>query len=174
MVSTKKRNKGLHSRRLWQIGRHEFLWDQPSQIRGPKNNRKSTISRETWNDLFPIPFVHPILRFPCFKGEKNMLNKLPRFFWWNKNLRQLWTRWWFQPIQKNISQIGHVLQIGVKIKNSWNYHLVNHLEDSGLTPQKPTKPSDPSSKMPPPWKRPYPYYEHRNRSRPLWSPAIWS
>ena len=116
MVSTKKRNKGLHSRRLWQIGRHEFLRDQPSQIRGPKNNRKSTISRETWNDLFPIPFDLPILRFPCFKGEKKHAKQTTKVFLVKQKRRQLWTRWWFQPIRKNISQIGHVLQIGVKNK----------------------------------------------------------
>ena len=32
--------------------------------------------------------------------------------------------WWFQPTWKNISQIGNLPQIGVKIKNIWNHHLV--------------------------------------------------
>ena len=31
---------------------------------------------------------------------------------------------WFQPIWKNISQIGSFPQIGVKITNSWNYYPV--------------------------------------------------
>ena len=32
--------------------------------------------------------------------------------------------WWFQPILENISQIGSSPQLGVKIKNLWNHHLV--------------------------------------------------
>ena len=36
------------------------------------------------------------------------------------------TSWWFQPILKNISQIGSSPQIGVKIKNVWNQHLEKH------------------------------------------------
>ena len=33
--------------------------------------------------------------------------------------------WWFQPLWKNISQIGDLPQIiEVKIKNIWNHHLV--------------------------------------------------
>ena len=29
--------------------------------------------------------------------------------------------WWFQPILKNISQIGSFPQVGVKIENIWNH-----------------------------------------------------
>ena len=32
--------------------------------------------------------------------------------------------WWFQPIFINISQIGNLPQVGVKIKNISNHHLV--------------------------------------------------
>ena len=31
--------------------------------------------------------------------------------------------WWFQPTWKKISQIGSFPQVGVKIKNIWNFHL---------------------------------------------------
>ena len=34
------------------------------------------------------------------------------------------TSWWFQPIWKIISQIGSSPQVGVKMKNIWNHHLV--------------------------------------------------
>ena len=33
------------------------------------------------------------------------------------------TGWWFQPIWKNISQIGNHPQVGMEIKNIWNHHL---------------------------------------------------
>ena len=31
--------------------------------------------------------------------------------------------WWFQPILKNISQIGSFPQIGMKMKDIWNHHV---------------------------------------------------
>ena len=34
-----------------------------------------------------------------------------------------YTSWWFQPIWKNISQIGLFPQVGVKMKNVCNHHL---------------------------------------------------
>ncbi len=33
-------------------------------------------------------------------------------------------RWWFQPTWQNISQNGSFAQLGVKIENIWNHHLV--------------------------------------------------
>ena len=37
--------------------------------------------------------------------------------------------WWFQPIWKILySQIGSFPQIGMKIKNIWNHHLVSFWE----------------------------------------------
>ena len=33
------------------------------------------------------------------------------------------TSWWFQPIWKNISQIGSFPQVGMKIWHIWNHHL---------------------------------------------------
>ena len=33
--------------------------------------------------------------------------------------------WWFQPVWKKFSQIGNMPQVGVKIKNIWNHHLVS-------------------------------------------------
>ena len=35
--------------------------------------------------------------------------------------------WWFQPLWKNIGQIGNLPQIEVNIKNVWNHHLVEDL-----------------------------------------------
>ena len=48
--------------------------------------------------------------------------------------------WWFQPIPKNISQIGTFPQVGVKIKKSLkpppSYLVVVYVdENSGITPQ---------------------------------------
>ncbi len=40
-----------------------------------------------------------------------------------KGKTHITTSWWFQPHLKNISQIGHLPQIGVKIKYIWNHHL---------------------------------------------------
>ena len=31
--------------------------------------------------------------------------------------------WWFQPIWKILVKLGHLPQVGVKIKNIWNHHL---------------------------------------------------
>ena len=33
--------------------------------------------------------------------------------------------WWFQPIWKNIRQLGSFPQKGMNIKNTWNHHLVD-------------------------------------------------
>ena len=33
--------------------------------------------------------------------------------------------WWFQPNRKNIRQLGSFPQNGMKIKNTWNHHLVD-------------------------------------------------
>ena len=60
--------------------------------------------------------------WPCLWG-KRVLDE--------KSLTSLW----FQPIWTNISQIGSFLQVGVKIKNAWNHHLV----ESALHPPKPKK-----------------------------------
>ena len=77
--------------------------DQPRlKIRGPKNNRKSTISRETWIEMFPmpIPFDLPI---PRFLYVKNMLN-WQRLFLLNRK------RW-------------QLLHISYSAKGTWNKHL---------------------------------------------------
>ena len=34
------------------------------------------------------------------------------------------TSWWFQPIWKILVKLDHLPQVGVKIKNIWNHHLV--------------------------------------------------
>ena len=54
---------------------------------------------------------------------------LPRFDYrllWFLNRPQkvvpTFSSWWFQPIWKNISQIGSAPQIGMTIKNDWNHH----------------------------------------------------
>ena len=38
--------------------------------------------------------------------------------------------WWFQPICKNMSQIGILPQVGMKIKNIWNHQLGLRLMDT--------------------------------------------
>ena len=43
------------------------------------------------------------------------------------------SRWWFQPIWKNLSQIESSPQVRVKMKNNWNHQLVLHADP---TPQK--------------------------------------
>ena len=45
--------------------------------------------------------------------------------------------WWCQPIWnlKNISQIGNLPQIGVKIKNIWNQHLEMFWKATSFVPQ---------------------------------------
>ena len=35
----------------------------------------------------------------------------------------------FNPFEKYARQIGNLPQIGVKINNIWNHHLVNHTSD---------------------------------------------
>ena len=50
---------------------------------------------------------------------------------------------WTIPIEKYISQIGNLPQIGVKIKNNWSHHLDQHLlgisgQQSKLRKQAPT------------------------------------
>ena len=56
--------------------------------------------------------------------------------------------WWFQPHLKNMSQIGNLPQIGVKMKNSWNHHLetlYNWVVFSRMyIPNKQTFPKDPA------------------------------
>ena len=47
------------------------------------------------------------------------------------NISRVSTRWWFQPIWKNISQIGSFPQVGVKIRTIWNHHPVNYLDVPG-------------------------------------------
>ena len=37
------------------------------------------------------------------------------------------TSWWFQPIWKIWVKLNHFPQVGVKIKNIWNHHLVYHV-----------------------------------------------
>ena len=37
---------------------------------------------------------------------------------------ETWASWWFQPIWKNISQIGPFPQVEVNIRNVWNHHPV--------------------------------------------------
>ncbi len=47
-------------------------------------------------------------------------------------LSLFWSKssWWFQPIWKILVKMGIFPQIGVKIKNIWNHHLVVH--DMGM------------------------------------------
>ncbi len=54
------------------------------------------------------------------------------------------TGWWFQPIWKNIGQIGSFPQVGVQIENIWNHHLHKNkkLELTHLIFQKKTRSQD--------------------------------
>ena len=64
------------------------------------------------------------------------LMTIPLVEWMNWSLNQ--SRWWFQPPWKNISQNGNLPQVGVKMKNIWNHHLViihvSHKRCYHLTP----------------------------------------
>ena len=41
-----------------------------------------------------------------------------------QNDPNIWSCWWFQPIWRKYKQNRNLPQIGVKIKNIWNHHLV--------------------------------------------------
>ena len=43
------------------------------------------------------------------------------------------TSWWFQPLLKNISQIGSLPQIGVTIKDIWNHHPEKSMAEKKTT-----------------------------------------
>ena len=52
------------------------------------------------------------------------LDVLQRIWGYNERdffLKIEWS-WWFQPNWKNLSQIGNLPQVGVRMKNIWNHH----------------------------------------------------
>ena len=51
----------------------------------------------------------------------------------------LFPSWWFQPIWKILVKTGSLPQVGVKIKNIWNHHLVSvALQVLSMVPKNPT------------------------------------
>ena len=75
----------------------------------------------------PCPTNHPVRDFdkPCYV-KKIFLSGEPSGKW--TVTFEILSSWWFQHVSthlKNISQIGKIPQIGVKIKHIWNHHPVS-------------------------------------------------
>ena len=72
---------------------------------------------------------HLLIRTTKMPGTATQIN----FSTWNGPLSSpTFPSWWFQPIWKNISQIGNLPQIGEKIKNIWNHHPVSVEENKHI------------------------------------------
>ena len=84
----------------------------------------SSISKP-WKKIFIEIYLllhprHP-QRISCIPGFWFKASNFEGYAFFSQQKSQ--SGWWFQPIWKNISQMGNLPQLGVKIKNVSNHHL---------------------------------------------------
>ena len=81
-----------------------------------------------WQKWIP----HGSAFLPSDRSQKLWIDHGNEEPWWQSLAAREWPSerlpgWWFQPSWKNMSQNENLPQIGVKIKNIWNHHLVTLL-----------------------------------------------
>ena len=88
----------------------------------PNNEQPEFVKPPPWSARNSIP-IHPGWNRQLRSFCPNLRKTTGSSKWSWKMFGKSITSWWFQPIWKNISQVGSFAQVGMKIKNLWNHHL---------------------------------------------------